>query len=567
MQQIRWLVTEVFSGAALSARALAVFALFSIPVALVTMPFGLEIDNASAWLTAIAAQLAFTGVAILARPLIAARSSRSARVLRVIAIMLAGAVRGAVLVLGASLATGSPTTASEYALRATNSAVIAVILLAFIGSVIQYTWNYRAEYALLLERARSLQRASASVDTELPPEVVAQWINVQRSLRSTADFTRAQLSGDAASAGDFEAAAEVISDVVEHQVRPVSHGLWAVNVDEAPRVRPLLVAWDALRPWNPPITAIAITYALIAVLGSITRAGFITGGIFAIYVTASVVGVAYLSALVGRAFPRTRTVGILTLLLTPIAVVAIAQLIGQGVLRVAADVQGAWIAGVSASILVAGLVFLRRVSIERAILLDQLQARINAQGLDVLAQGNAAEWSRTLGTFVHHSVQSELNAMRLQLMEAAGAESDAERDRARGETIQRLDKLLELQPPWSDQADGRAVIADVAVAWKGIANITLDLTPAGTDSQWQVAGQVVQEGVANAIRSGRARTINVCVQQRDLGSLSVVITDDGVGVPDPNSPGLGTWWLDRIAPGAWQRSSTSAGTVLEVIVN
>lgn len=566
-RDIRWLITEVFTGAALSNRALAIFAVFALPIALVTMPFGVGMGSPATWVTAIVAQVVFTLLAIAARPLIKQCHGNAARALRVITIAIAGAVRGAILVFGTSLASNESAYISDYVLRSANSALTSVILLAFIGAVIQYTWNYRADYAVLLDRARRLQRQSSSDQPELPAEVVAQWIGVQRSLRSTADVTRAQLEADNVSPGDFEAAAEVISDVVEQHVRPVSHGLWAVNAHEAPRLRPALVAWDALRPWNPPIAAIIMTTAVISTLGAITRAGVITGGIFALYITASMALLLYASARMGRVFPRTRWVGVLTLALMPVAVVLIAQVIGQSVLRAPADQQGAVISGISASVLIAALVFLRRVSLERAILLDELQARINAQGLDVLAHGDAAEWSRTLGTFVHHSVQAELNAMRLHLIEAAAASEVGERERARDEAIGRLDRLLELQPPWKTELEGRQVIADVASAWEGIAHITLELTSAGTAAQWQVAAQVVQEGVANAIRSGRARTIYVRIEQGTAGGLTVTITDDGVGVPDPNHPGLGTLWLERIAPGAWRRSSTAPGTVLEVCVS
>lgn len=110
------------------------------------------------------------------------------------------------------------------------------------------------------------------------------------------------------------------------------------------------------------------------------------------------------------------------------------------------------------------------------------------------------------------------------------------------------------------------MVAEVAHAWAGIASVDVTTTDTGTEDQWALAGQLVEEGVANAIRAGGARHVRVDIQHREDDSLLVTIDDDGRGVADSVHSGLGTWWLDQIAPGSWERRSSPTGTQLIVRV-
>jgi anti-sigma regulatory factor (Ser/Thr protein kinase) len=110
------------------------------------------------------------------------------------------------------------------------------------------------------------------------------------------------------------------------------------------------------------------------------------------------------------------------------------------------------------------------------------------------------------------------------------------------------------------------VITDVVQAWDGIATIRAELTAEGSDRQWRRAGQVVEEGVANAIRSGGARSIMIEVAS-DGDALVGRIVDDGTGLADGHTQGLGTLWLDQVVPGAWLRSSGAQGTELVVRIS
>jgi len=559
-----WLLRSVLAPAALSNLALIVWAPVAIATALATMPYGMSVTDPLVWVVAIGAQVLFTALVIVGRAGPAKLRAEYPRVAVFAVLLIAGALRGAGLVIASAMVAGEAVNPSEVALRSVNSAIIAVLALGVLGAFIQATRDYRDQYAVLRERAIRLQREVHGRSATLSDATIAGWVGLQRSLRSTAAAARGQLAGSSVSSDSLEAVADVISDALTREVRPISHGLWIGSTDEPPKIRFWALALEALRPWSPPILSTVAIFAVIVGVGSVNRAGLVIGGVFAGYTTVTVAVVLVVSALIGSWLPRSRGVGIATLIMTPVLLVIVAVGFGQGIIQTQPDTVGAFITGISASIVIGSMVIVRRVTTERQMLLDALQARIDEEGLAVLVQrADGDEWGRALGTFVHHSVQSELSALRLQLLEAATEPREEGRARARSEALERFDRLLTLQPPWVQVRSGQKIIAEVAHAWAGIADVVITTTDGGTAEQWLAAGNVVEEGVANAVRAGGARRVVVDVFL-EVDALIVTIDDDGQGLERSAAAGLGTWWLDHVAPNAWERHSSAAGTRLRV---
>lgn len=565
--QARWFIRSLFSPAALSNRALVIWAPFPILAAILLMPFGVSAARPATWAAAVGVQVLFSLIVIAGRLVTHNLVQRRPRSVVISVIVIAGAVRGAVLMQASAILAGVDIAAIELALRAINSALIALIALGLIGVILQFNGDYQGQYEELRDRALRLQREAVAPAQTLSDATIASWVGVQRSLQSTASAARLELADVGVAAQSLRAVADVIADVLTKQVRPISHGLWSGTSDVPPRLRAHLVAWDALRPWKPPLATITVLVAVVTFISSVNRAGLVAGGLYALFVTLAVTAIIAGSIAVGHRFPQTRAVGVVTLVLIPIVVIAVAVAVSEGILGTQPDIAGATILGLSLTLGIAGTVFLRRVSAEREALLIALQARIDAQALDVLTRrAESDSWGKSLGTFVHHSVQSELTALRMQLMEAAVIDDDTQRAATRTDALARFDRLLALQPPWIQQRPGRTVVADVAQAWAGIAEVTVTATDAGTEDQWVLAGHVVEEGVANAVRAGGARQVRVDISSDIDDALVITIEDDGRGISDPINPGLGTWWLDQIAPNAWERRSSSLGTSLIVRV-
>lgn len=552
-----------FDGSATSAAALAWCAPVSVIVAVATMPY--DVTGARSWLIATAAQAVFSVLVLLAGR--ASSTSRHRRTATILIILVTGALRGVLLVEWAAWASGTTPAAQELLARAGNSALICVLVLGVLGIVISGTADFRREYEILLQRAIRLRQDSTAARSSLDPEALATWVGLQRSLQRVATTSRQRLEQDEVTGSDLQAAADLIGDMLDRHVRPVSHRLWRAAASEPPRLRVLHLAWDALRPWRPPVILISAVYAVISIVGSSNRAGAADGLVFALYSTLTVTIVLSLSFLVGILRPGSRLVGLATLALLPAGVVGVAQVIGQGLLQAPPDMTGALVAGFSASILTEAIVLARRVSTERELLLGELQRRIDAQAITLLgSSAGSGPWDERLGTFVHHSVQSELTAMRLRLQSAAHDESGPSQAAAGTEALERFDRLLQLAPPWEAPADGRSVVSRVAEAWDGIADVRCMLSSGGAGAQWRIVGEIVEEGVANAVRRGGARRVGVTVTSTDDEALLVVIEDDGRGVDPSATSGLGTWWLDRVAPGDWTREPTGSGTRLSVRV-
>ena len=566
--QARWFVRSIFSPAALSNRALLIWAPLPILTAIFLMPFGISASDPSTWFVAIGVQVLFSLIVIVGRLLTQKLVLRSPRAVVITVIVLAGAVRGAVFMQASAMIAGVDIATIDFILRAINSSLVALLALSLIGVTLQFTRDYRGEYERLRDRAMRLQREAVAPNPSLSGATIASWVGIQRSLQFTAESAKGALSGAIASAQSLRAVADVIADALAREVRPMSHGLWSGTSDAPPRLRAGLVAWDALRPWSPPIAIITVLVAVVTWVSAINRAGLAPGGIYAAIVTLVVAALVAVSGAAGIRFPNTRVIGLLTLALTPIVVIAVAVIVSEGILGTPPDYIGALVLGIFLSVYIGGAVFLRRVTAERQALLDALQARIDAQAIEVLASRTDADtWGKSLGTFVHHSVQSELTALRMHLMEAADSQDEAQRAMTRTDALTRFDRLLALQPPWVQQRTGRTVITEVANAWAGIADVAVVATDAGTEDQWVIVGHVVEEGVANAVRSGGARHVLIDVSHDIDDALVITIEDDGRGVTDPINPGLGTWWLDQVAPNAWERSNTSTGTRLHVRVS
>ena len=566
-EQARWFIRSVFSPAALSNRALVIWAPFPILAAILLMPFGVSAGRPATWAAAIGVQVLFSLIVMAGRSVTRNLVQRHPRPVVIAVIVIAGAVRGAVLMQASAILGGVDVAPIELALRGINSAIIALLALGLIGVMLQFTRDYQGQYEELRDRAIRLQREAVAPAQTLSDATIASWVGVQRSLQTTASTARQELADVGVSARSLRAVADVIADVLTKQVRPISHGLWSGSSDAPPRLRAHLVAWDALRPWKPPLATITALVAAVTFISSVNRAGLAAGGLYALFVTVVVVAIIAASIAAGRRLPRSRAVGVVTLILIPIAVVAVAIAVSEGILGTPPDVTGSVILGVSLTLGVGGTVFLRRVTAEREALLIALQARIDAQAVDVLSKrAESDSWGKSLGTFVHHSVQSELTALRMQLMEAAVIDDHSQRAATRTDALARFDRLLALQPPWVEQRAGRTVVAEVAQAWAGIAEVTVTATDAGTEDQWAIAGHVVEEGVANAVRAGGARQVRVDIAPDIDDALVITIQDDGSGISDPINPGLGTWWLDQIAPNAWERRSSPSGTSLIVRV-
>ena len=187
---------------------------------------------------------------------------------------------------------------------------------------------------------------------------------------------------------------------------------------------------------------------------------------------------------------------------------------------------------------------------------------------------------RELALYLHNHVKSQLTAHALRLGDvAAGGDTDLDA------TVAAAIRVL-TRPLPDDVLTGRVSALErlqgIAESWEGIAEVTVDARDleATGEGPLVIAADVVAEAVANAVRGGGATSIAIrtrVVADGDSAAMLLEVRDNGQGSADmpgggsgdpaaagPGEPGLGSAWLDEIAPGMWHRRRDAAGATLEV---
>lgn len=569
---VRGRFAAFFGPSIISMRGLLWFFPIGTMLIVITVPKdgSVGLSDGRWWIAALAAQSALT-VVIAALSLLppSRRSDRLGMLSRIAIVFLGGAARGAALAIVILWLEPPLAPAGSVLLRGANSALICCLWLGFLGLLIQAGRDYRASYHTLLGRAVALRKAELDADMSIEAERLERWSNVQLVVRETTDRMRTQLGEgqEMPSGAELAAAAAVVSEVVVQDVRPTSHGLWFAQAQEPPRLRAGALIWDALSDWRLPLRDIAVILCTIAYVGSIIRAGLVTGiGFATLYVVFSLALLA-LSNQVARRIPGP-VVGIVTVIVLPWILLGLAIVIGQGILHVNPDNGGAAVAAGATSIVAFGLVLLSRVTVERRVLLQALQARIDNSAVVILArQERVRESEQELGVYLHHSIQSELSAVALQLGEASHSDDASLRMAARSDALERILRIQESSPPWTVDSPGPDRIIEIVRAWEGIARIDVVLpeVPGGRADQWKVLAHAVEESVANAIRGGHADRIHIVITS--VGGRCTLDVFDNGRAPAGGSrsePGLGTAWLDSVAPGSWNLTHEESGSTLHV---
>jgi signal transduction histidine kinase len=84
-----------------------------------------------------------------------------------------------------------------------------------------------------------------------------------------------------------------------------------------------------------------------------------------------------------------------------------------------------------------------------------------------------------------------------------------------------------------------------------------------TSDQVVQLGRVVEEGISNAIRHGRAKKIVIAVKRVSPDSISVKILDNGVG-PQNGQPSMGSALIGQASGGNWTLEAVENGTLLSM---
>ena len=354
--------------------------------------------------------------------------------------------------------------------------------------------------------------------------------------------------------------ANALRKEIEEELKPLSQRLWVKSVFEPPNFR----FWELLKT---SIFELKYPFQLTALLYS--AANFINvaqiiGSSIAILFGISSYGLFYLAESV-----RLKTCNSFSSnkgKLNAAFVVVLGFFIGLGnslifdFLGLAHSYSVALITAPSLSILLIATSLIKLAAADRSSLIEILSRRARDEDYDYLekiSRGNAA-------SYIHNSLQSELTALALQL-DALADNPDSFQNKI---VMERLESLVNrsISEDFNSFLETPQLrLQRIIESWDGIAAIDLNIDPRvfSDSSRAALVVQLVQESVANAVRSGGASKISIT---GEIKNESIVITarDNGLNNEVNGNTGIGSKWLDSIAVTNWSLEVSEHGHLLSV---
>jgi len=426
--------------------------------------------------------------------------------------------------------------------------LMGALLLPAMAAIIDSIETEGERRRLLVRRAAELKRSEAG-GTALAEAITDAAF---REVAQAATAAREELDASSSGGSPEERAASAarLRQVVETSLRPLSHRLYAIQSKPLPRpsVRPAIRAAfrdHALQPvaaglvimvvalpvaitypWpgvvvRPLMNGLQLTLELAFVLWLARRVPVVRRHMALIGVAVGVVGATIrLGVLTSLGvYVDGMTVVVVNALLTAVAILATGA--------VAAAVRGNRDAG---------------ARLEDVVSAREVEAYVAALEL--------ARVSRDLAQHLHGTVQAHLLAAAFA-MEQAASDGDAEAfSRVVAEARRALDAdALEAAP----RRDVREDLEHRVALWQGFLDLSVDVDPAVQgllpDACADI-GRIVEGAVGNAHKHGDATAARVTVSMGPPGFVEVVVRDNGTG-PRSGAPGMGSAFLDFVAPGAW----------------
>lgn len=211
-------------------------------------------------------------------------------------------------------------------------------------------------------------------------------------------------------------------------------------------------------------------------------------------------------------------------------------------------------------VLIITISFIQLALSDRETLIDILSSQsrnLNEDYMERLNRGNAA-------SYLHNSLQSELSSLAIQLDSVS-----QNPDSLRSEIIsQKIESFVSrsLRDDFRDFLETFDLrLKRIVESWEGIAEIKFSLDPMILEdpSRASLVVQLIQESIANAIRSGHANKIEI--EGAFVGeAIKITVTDNGRATIETSKRGVGSEWIDSIALTEWSLKRSDQGSILTV---
>lgn len=454
-----------------------------------------------------------------------------------------GIFRGGVVVLAAAALQLQPFAVSDLVNRMIAGGLLGALALPTGALVISVLSTYRVERHRLVEEKVAFERARLQQQGQVDALRTALVLSVREEVATTLE----ELDG---------ADPREISEVI----RQTSHRVWRGDdprADGESDVGIRAVLWPALKgspiPVWPAVAFWGVSAAgsLIAAMGpamGLLNLGYSLVALWACLTVAN-------RWIAARPHQWTRAVSVMVatayILVSPVAYL----LFDQRPLQIAGAVlvlNAFWLP------LVVGLVTVGAGAITSSeVVLQRLSDEVTAVQVGKKALDDEREdVLRELAAQLHGTAHSPLVAGSALLSHVDDA-------RSREQLLEHVGRAVAQLGEPQTTASLSARLREVVQPWDGLIDVTVQLDPnvddvPVTDAARRAVERIVEEGIANAYRHGHAESVDVLVASSG-GALRVDVLDDGTGLSENVTSGLGYRLFQTAASGDWGLTNRCGG--------
>lgn len=347
---------------------------------------------------------------------------------------------------------------------------------------------------------------------------------------------------------------------VEEQLRPLSQRLWVKSIFDPPALRFGSSARTAIKDLRVRFHLIAVIYAVVIILNTF----LLTGPTVAISYGALTYIFFFISNQLRKAMSH--RLGLHVAKANIIFVVSVGFTVNLGstcmldLLGLSHSYSAVILIAPTLSVLIITASFIELAVADRQTLIEILTRATRTQDheyLDRASRGKAA-------SYIHNSLQSELTSLVIQL-DSIAANPDPIRSKIIMEKLESFISRSRSEDFKNYLETPELRLNRVVQSWEGIATIEIAIDQKVYVDQLRASlmVQLIEESVANAVRSGRANKVEISTEF-STDSLKITVRDNGRAPIRNLRQGFGSKWIDSVAISHWALEETDSGRTLTV---
>lgn len=448
--------------------------------------------------------------------------------------------------------------------RLFNSVLTTIIWMTLASAVVEGQRRYLKSYRTLVNQAvfySANPAQTAPTEASKNPVPLGELDNLENivALKANLSAIHEAASITGISQESLKQAAASVRYQIESLLRPMSHRLWFNSEQGRPQVKIWGLMEDSLRSLRFSIPRVVIVCLLPTLVGGIVMISWQLN----LLTVSTFTGVLLVCLLAYKRWaPQAANPwwNLLFMLGSGITTITVANLI-----FIALHLEQIMTNYSSLVVIVPLVIVIVLWADSTIILVSQDRKTISSALVNDSQIPSQFASQDLLASYLHNSLQSELTGIAYQL-EHAAQHIDSPKSR---QSLEQLGALI-----------GRSISQDFAnftetplsriqrviEAWSGIATttITFDERISDTDPRLVIAVQIIEEGIANAVRHSGATQIDAELNLSG-DNLVMQLTSDG-SIGNRSVDGVGTKWLSRYAISAHEYKAKGNSRILEVVL-